>query len=80
MALKQGNIVKRLDESGDRLWIVLRSRNTGKLILCGGLWYGRDPMSEKSYGKMIDNYIEERLLVVYKSCWCKKLKYLKSIL
>ena len=51
MDLKQGNIVKRLDESGDRLWIVLRSRNTGKLILCGGLWYGRDPMNEKSYGK-----------------------------
>ncbi len=80
MALKQGNIVKRLGENDDRYWIVLRSRKTGRLILCGGLWYGRDPMNEKSYGKMIDNYIEEILVVVYQSCWCKKLKYLKSIL
>lgn len=80
MELKLGYIVKQLDGNDNRCWIVLRSRKTGKLILCGGLWYGRNPMNEKSYGKIIDNHIEERLVVVYKSCWCKKLKYLKSIL
>lgn len=80
MELKQGSIVKRLDENDNRYWIVLRSRKTGKLNLYGGLWYHHDPMNEKSYGKMIDNYEVERIVIIYASCWCKKLIFLKSIL
>ena len=49
-----------------RLWVVLPvSRNQAKRLmnargpgtyLFGGLWYGRDPLSHRSYGKMIGGF------------------------
>ena len=67
MEIKKGMIIRFKDENYSRCWMVLpvtkkdlkRGINSDKegLHAFGGMWYGRNPMKNNSYGKIlsIDN-------------------------
>ena len=58
-----GDIIKNLEELGDRLWVVLEvtkkeieegavDAEAAGLYGFGGMWYGEDPLDKASYGKI----------------------------
>lgn len=63
MVLKKGMIIRFVDQDYVRNWIILpvtkKELNRGinaegfGLYAFGGLWYGRNPMKTKSYGKIV---------------------------
>jgi len=93
--MKSGQLISFAHDSGN-CWIILevtlemyrRSRYfrwngyTPGFYAFRGFWYGRNPLSHKSFGKRCDmiHFSEQDYTVIQENTFCLKNEYLRSIL
>lgn len=94
--MKSGQIISFVDDLPGYYWIVLeitseQYTNSRYLRWTGyvpgfyafrGFWYGRNPLSHKSFGKMREMryYSESDFDIVRQDIFCLKNSYLKTVL